>query len=67
MDERETGRMLERVDQLTTAVEALTHEMKAMREAHAYGKGILAGLLLVAGAAGAGIVHAIEWVKVLFK
>lgn len=67
MDERETGQMIERVDQLTKAVEALTAEMKSMREAHAYGKGILAGLLLVAGTIGAGVAHVIEWAKVLFK
>lgn len=55
MTDRETGQILERVDHLTNAVEALTKEMAAMREAHAYGKGALAALLVVSGAVGAAV------------
>lgn len=64
MNERETGRILEQVDHLTQAVEALTKEMREMREQHAYGSGVLAALLFIAGSLGAAVALV---VKVIWK
>ena len=64
MTDRETGQILERVDHLTHAVEALTTEMLKMRETQAYGKGVLAGLLFLAGVIGASVE---PLVKVLWR
>lgn len=67
MTEREAGQLFERVDHLTTAVENLTIEMRKLHDAQTYGKGMLAGLLMVSGAVGAALVHAAEWLKALLK
>lgn len=60
MTERETGQIMAQVEALTNAVENLTKEMRSLRETHAYGKGVLAALLFVAGSLGAALALAVK-------
>jgi hypothetical protein len=55
MSDIEAGRWIEKVEQLTLAVNDLTQEMKDLRQQAAYGKGVLFGMLSVAGAVGAAV------------
>lgn len=55
MSDIEAGRWIEKVEQLTLAVNDLTQEMKDLRLQATYGKGVLFGMLSVSGTVGAGV------------
>lgn len=61
--DRLLGELTANVSTLAIAVGELKEEVQGLRDAHTYGKGMLAGLLLVAGSTGAGLAHAAMYLK----
>ena len=55
MTDMEAGQWIAKVEALTKAVDRLSQKLEGLEKQAAYGRGVLWGMLSVAGAVGAGI------------